>query len=460
MAGPVVSIGTPGTASYRVDYAPLIQDRALALQGMRDLFGGIKQFADRRNTASLAEMFAAKADHDDLVSFASKRGLLPELGAMLTTRKALAPERRDPLSPLGKLRADRDAAAAAGQDVTGYDARIAELTKPKDTRTDETRRVAEWLERNPGKGEADYWKMKRGPGTTLNVSNLSEYRKRYGSNPPTNHIWTGREIPDAEGRMIPELVPIGEAARKIEAGAAKTAAAGEAQQRTAGLVTKHADRIRSLVRDSFLPVTGPGGSALANIPGTGAHNAAKLLDSIKAIASFDTLQKMRAASPTGGALGSVSNVELGFLQSAIASLEQSQSEAQFLENLALVENAFRAVIHGPNAPGNGAGGAPAPRNYMSGGGVAAVMQSLGLGGPTIPRAPDALPEIPATGNPATAATIDPRYMGGVGTVSGPAPDYLRVSDADLAAINPATPQERDALLAEINRRLAAAGARP
>ena len=91
MANPIARIGVPGTSQYRVDYGPMMQDRALAQQGIRDIFGGVKEFADRRNTATLAELFSSGTDHAKLAEFASKRGLLPQLNEMLTTRKALAP---------------------------------------------------------------------------------------------------------------------------------------------------------------------------------------------------------------------------------------------------------------------------------------------------------------------------------------------------------------------------------
>ena len=73
---------------------------------------------------------------------------------------------------------------------------------------------------------------------------------------------------------------------------------------------------------------------------------------------------MRAASPTGGALGQVSERELGFLQSVIGSLEQSQGREQFLENLGRVEGAFNDVIHGPQ--GGQSGGAPVQSPGMAG----------------------------------------------------------------------------------------------
>jgi hypothetical protein len=41
---------------------------------------------------------------------------------------------------------------------------------------------------------------------------------------------------------------------------------------------------------------------------------------------------MREASPTGGALGSISESELGLLKATLGSLRQSQSQEQFQAN--------------------------------------------------------------------------------------------------------------------------------
>lgn len=83
------------------------------------------------------------------------------------------------------------------------------------------------------------------------------------------------------------------------------------------------------------------GSLLQAVPGTQAHDLSKLLNTVKANIGFDRLQEMRDSSPTGGALGSVTERELEFLQSVYASLEQSQSRDQFLENLEIVRQATK-----------------------------------------------------------------------------------------------------------------------
>jgi hypothetical protein len=83
--------------------------------------------------------------------------------------------------------------------------------------------------------------------------------------------------------------------------------------------------------------TGFTGAITSNIPGTKAHDLANTLSSIKANLGFDKLQALRDSSPTGGALGQVSEQENRLLQSVWGSVEQSQSSAQLKENLGKVK---------------------------------------------------------------------------------------------------------------------------
>jgi hypothetical protein len=79
--------------------------------------------------------------------------------------------------------------------------------------------------------------------------------------------------------------------------------------------------------------TGFAGNVLGKVPGTPAYDLSETLDTIRANVGFQELQSMRDSSPTGGALGQVTERELKFLQSVMGSLEQSQSRPQFEENL-------------------------------------------------------------------------------------------------------------------------------
>ena len=101
------------------------------------------------------------------------------------------------------------------------------------------------------------------------------------------------------------------------------------------------------------------GSWLNWIPGTNGRDLEATLDTIKVNMGFDKLQQMRATSPTGAALGPVSDSENKMLQSVIASLATSQSKEQFLANLQRVEDTYNRIVHGPNYRGQQPGGASA-----------------------------------------------------------------------------------------------------
>ncbi len=109
------------------------------------------------------------------------------------------------------------------------------------------------------------------------------------------------------------------------------------------LVSKN-DRVLSTIDKAAAGVTartaGPAGLVFSAIPGTKARNLSALIDTIRANIGFDQLQQMRDNSPTGGALGQVSEREIGFLQATIANLEISQSPTQLRENLGIVKQSI------------------------------------------------------------------------------------------------------------------------
>ena len=84
------------------------------------------------------------------------------------------------------------------------------------------------------------------------------------------------------------------------------------------------------------------GSMMDEIPGTAANDLRVTVNTIKANLAFDALQAMREASPTGGALGAVSERELALLESAVASLDQSQTPEQMRQALQRVKQHYQA----------------------------------------------------------------------------------------------------------------------
>lgn len=94
----------------------------------------------------------------------------------------------------------------------------------------------------------------------------------------------------------------------------------------------------------FSAEAGLPGAILRAFPGSPATDFAAKLDTLKANIGFDRLQKMRDESPTGGALGQVSEMELRQLNAALGSLDQNQSPQQLQENLLRIRDHYiRAV---------------------------------------------------------------------------------------------------------------------
>lgn len=78
-------------------------------------------------------------------------------------------------------------------------------------------------------------------------------------------------------------------------------------------------------------------------PGSPAADLKANIDTLTADTAFSTLQEMRDNSPTGGALGSVTERELELLAARRSSLLQSQSPQQFRENLARLQEHVQRV---------------------------------------------------------------------------------------------------------------------
>lgn len=118
------------------------------------------------------------------------------------------------------------------------------------------------------------------------------------------------------------------------------------EKQVANVVVQDIDRAVSLIDRSPFTTTGTVGPLMARIGGTDANNVRALVDTVKANAGFAELQKMRNNSPTGGALGNVSEREIAYLQATIGNMEQSQTAEQFKDNLQRVKNAYLDIIHG------------------------------------------------------------------------------------------------------------------
>lgn len=90
--------------------------------------------------------------------------------------------------------------------------------------------------------------------------------------------------------------------------------------------------------------TGFGADTAGQFAGTNARDVQSLLDTIGGNIAFDRLARMRAESPTGGALGNVTERELTLLQSTVSSLDKAQSDEQFKKSMDDVIRSYGRVL--------------------------------------------------------------------------------------------------------------------
>lgn len=110
---------------------------------------------------------------------------------------------------------------------------------------------------------------------------------------------------------------------------------GYAQEKTTRII-QSVGELRSAVNDSTVGIA----SLLSIVPESQARDFKARLDKLKANIAFGELTAMREASKTGGALGQVSERELGLLESSLGALDQGQSPDQFLLELQTIEDSL------------------------------------------------------------------------------------------------------------------------
>lgn len=119
----------------------------------------------------------------------------------------------------------------------------------------------------------------------------------------------------------------------------KAQAAFSSFEMNAGVVRKNIEEARKLIKEGAA-----GYGALAGVlPETKARKLAGIVNTIKANVSFDKLQQMREASPTGGALGQVSDFENRLLQATQGTLDPYQSDL-LLESLNQIDSLIPLVL--------------------------------------------------------------------------------------------------------------------
>lgn len=231
----------------------------------------------------------------------------------------------------------------------------------------------------------------RAAGRTSNTINVGPSGIDYGD-PEPGLAWA--RSPDGSVRLDERGAPIaipyqgGKPYNAMVAAEKAGEVATEQTTRSGNVVLTDIARARDKIVNApwYAPTTGLVGDVLKDVGGTPAADVKALTDTVRANIGFDRLQQMRDSSPTGGALGQVTEKEQKLLQAVLGNLEQSQSEEQLLENLDRLERIYTDVMRKaaayPNAAEYGfdGGGAQAVDNPYSDMTDEQILEELRKGG--------------------------------------------------------------------------------
>jgi hypothetical protein len=97
--------------------------------------------------------------------------------------------------------------------------------------------------------------------------------------------------------------------------------------------------------------TGIPGVLTGWVPSTPAYNLKRRVSTIQANLAFNKLNELREVSPTGGALGQVSNFEINLLKDSVSALDPNMGEERFKEALQNIQKHFAILKNHINSPG-------------------------------------------------------------------------------------------------------------
>ena len=124
---------------------------------------------------------------------------------------------------------------------------------------------------------------------------------------------------------------------------AKEAAAAGNRATSTDVIVSAASRARAAADERAL--TGMAGQVASNLPGTANAEVYRQVEVLKSNAKVENLTAMRQASPTGGALGSVTEKESEMLAAKAGALDPASPT--FQRDLDDYERTLLRIVHGP-----------------------------------------------------------------------------------------------------------------
>ena len=171
-----------------------------------------------------------------------------------------------------------------------------------------------------------------------NVMNAGE--SKYGTIPPGYEL-----IKNKDGSVYLAPIEGSPASQEIQAKRDQAERRDDTGGTYVDTATQDIDRAIQLIDRSVAPVSGFWGGALAKVWGTTAHDISELVGAVRTQITFDRLKQIRD-NKTGGGLGQISDFENRMMGLSLGSLEQSQNQEQFRDNLLRVKAIYVAIATG------------------------------------------------------------------------------------------------------------------
>jgi len=190
--------------------------------------------------------------------------------------------------------------------------------------------------------EYEFYRQQAGPNA-LPYDQWDQARRRSGATSVnTGTIPQGYQLTTdpVTGAQRLEAIPGGPADKS-----AQDAAASESRATSTDVITGAADKIRDLAKKPG--TTGLAGAASSYIPTSDAAEVYRQVDVLKSNATIENLNAMRQQSPTGGALGNVTEGEGKMLAAKSGALDPKSPH--FQEQLDDYERTLLRIIHGKDA---------------------------------------------------------------------------------------------------------------
>jgi hypothetical protein len=192
-----------------------------------------------------------------------------------------------------------------------------------------------------GQGQGAFDRLSQLNQSRAGNTSINMPQNQFGSIPPGHRL---KQNPDGSYEF--EVIPGSPAAREIEAQNRADQFKQQNLERAGGTVVQDVGRALEI-----LGTAGPFGAGRGAVvgrldPESTASALNDLVTSVKGNIGVDQLQQMRNASPTGGALGNVTERQLEGLQGLLGSLKVEGRRELLEDNLKRVFNLYMDQIHG------------------------------------------------------------------------------------------------------------------